>query len=132
MRLRNTTKIPNSTVREVVRLVKPPGIGNIDVMVKNTSGRVPVGAAYLEGSPWHATPNLFVVARIPERTPHDQRTYFDRIEMLVWMLAHEFRHIWQTKHPKGWRVWGARGQFSENDCDAYATRKVRDWRRRQA
>lgn len=52
----------------------------------------------------------------------------NRIEALVYVLAHELRHQWQAIHPKGWRVWGARGQYSERDADAYAIKMLRNWR----
>ncbi len=45
------------------------------------------------------------------------------------VTAHELRHLWQAQHPKGWRVWGSRGQYSERDADAYAIRMLRAWRR---
>ena len=50
-------------------------------------------------------------------------------EAVVALVAHEIRHLWQARHPKGWRVWGARGRMSERDADAYAIRKLREWRR---
>jgi hypothetical protein len=53
-----------------------------------------------------------------------------RDEALVHVLAHEFRHYWQYHHPgKRGKVWGARGLVSERDADAYAIRKMRQWRR---
>jgi len=71
----------------------------------------------------------------------------DKTEALMMVLAHEFRHLWQTdisdghnlperkaKHDKlkfkrrGY-VWGARGVLSNRDGDAYAIRKVREYRR---
>lgn len=45
-------------------------------------------------------------------------------------MAHEARHFWQHKVRKGWRVWGARGRYSEVDAEAYTIRKLREWRRR--
>ena len=54
---------------------------------------------------------------------------YSRIEALVLVTAHELRHLWQAQHPKGWRVWGSRGQYSERDADAYAIRMLRAWRR---
>jgi hypothetical protein len=56
-----------------------------------------------------------------------------REEALVHILAHEFRHLWQKNHPgKRGKVWGARGQYSDRDADAYAIRKTRQWRRMHA
>lgn len=54
----------------------------------------------------------------------------DRTEALVFVAAHELRHLWQAIVPRGRRVWGARGQYSERDCDAYALKMLRAWRRR--
>lgn len=51
-----------------------------------------------------------------------------REEALVHVIAHELRHLWQAKVKKGYRVWGARGQFSERDADAFeiARAKIRN------
>jgi hypothetical protein len=51
-----------------------------------------------------------------------------REEVIVHVIAHELRHLWHAKVKKGYRVWGARGQFSDKDADAYAIRKTREWR----
>jgi len=50
-------------------------------------------------------------------------------EAFVHVTAHELRHLWQYKHKKGWRVFGAKPGLSERDADAYAIRKVRKWRK---
>lgn len=55
----------------------------------------------------------------------------NQIEAFVYVLAHELRHLWQARVPRGRRVWGARSQFSERDADAYALRMLRAWRRRE-
>jgi hypothetical protein len=55
--------------------------------------------------------------------------YWTDHEHLLHLIAHEIRHVWQRKVRKGWRVWGARGQMSEKDADAFAIRTVRKWRR---
>jgi hypothetical protein len=53
-----------------------------------------------------------------------------REEAFIHVLAHEFRHYWQKTHrTKRGKVWGARGQYSNRDADAYAIRKTREWRR---
>jgi hypothetical protein len=56
--------------------------------------------------------------------------HLNREEHLVHLIAHELRHLWQYHHPKGWRVWGARGRYSERDADAYAIRETRAYHRR--
>jgi hypothetical protein len=50
----------------------------------------------------------------------------DEDENLVFMLAHELRHRWQSEHPS--RRYGSR-VTQEIDADAYAWHKVRAWRR---
>ena len=55
---------------------------------------------------------------------------FSDEEALVHVVAHELRHLWQARVKSGRRVWGARGQFSERDADAYGLACVRKWRRR--
>jgi hypothetical protein len=51
------------------------------------------------------------------------------MEALIMLVAHELRHLWQADHPKGWRVYGARGVYSERDADAYALQMLRKYRR---
>jgi hypothetical protein len=97
--------------------------------------------AYGYGSGYHETASPFVVVRIaktderarrrvmkprrPGYLPHD---YGSRVEALVFIMAHELRHLWQANHLRG-KVWGARGRFSERDADAYAIRMLRKFRR---
>jgi hypothetical protein len=53
-----------------------------------------------------------------------------REECLIHILAHELRHLWQRDHKRGW-VWGSKGRkSSERDADAFAIRKLREWRRK--
>ena len=63
-----------------------------------------------------------------------------REEAIILVMAHELRHLWQMDHRRrrtkegeaGERagVWGSRGQYSNRDADAYAIRKVREWRKK--
>ena len=142
MKIKNTSKLfTNEQVREIINFVKPSGIVNFDVMVKNSKGTY-AGYAYYRGSGYHATANPFVVIRLgsnhyPLNMKHEGKkggylsyNIYNNIELLVVLLAHELRHLWQAKIKRGWRVWGARGQFSERDADAYAIHKVREWRKK--
>lgn len=59
--------------------------------------------------------------------------FLSREEALVHIMAHELRHLWQKDHPeRRGRVWGARGQYSDRDADAYAIQKSRLWRKLHA
>lgn len=140
MQITNTTKIPTERIRELIRLVRPSGISNFDVMIKNYQYSGARGNAYYAGSSYHYSRRPFVVVSIQKSEagypmawkggngyiPH---ITLSREEDLLYVLAHELRHLWQKAHPKGWRIWGSRGQFSERDADAYAIKKVREYRK---
>lgn len=138
MQLTNTTNIPNGLVRELVRFAKPVGVSNFDVMLKKSARGGVRGRAYTKGSSYHYSARPFIVVAVGNATYPSKRKAFgaylpvlslDECEAVLHVLAHELRHLWQAKHAKGWRVWGAKGQFSERDADAYALRKVRQWRK---
>lgn len=74
MRIKNTTDLLNEDIRKIISFVRPSGISNFDVMVKN--GRVLVGKAYWRGSGYHSTANPFVVCRLPDdKYPRILKTY---------------------------------------------------------
>lgn len=141
MRLKNATDIPSDLIREIIRFVKPPGIKKFDVRVGNTRDHFK-GRAYSKGSAYHSTADPFVNVYVgpvqkfpsipyqPASSKYLPTPYMaSRVEALVFVMAHELRHLWQSRVPRGRRVWGARGQFSERDADAYAIRMLREWRR---
>ena len=143
MRLRNSTQIPNEMVRDVIRFVKPSGVSGFDVRLGYGSGIK--GKAYFAGSAYHTTAAPFIVCYVgstgafpvppgPVRSGgfgYLPRPYFaDAIEAFVYLAAHELRHLWQANVPRGRRVWGSRGQFSERDACAYGIRMLRAWRKR--
>ena len=143
MRIKNWSKIYSTDkLREVISFVKPSGISNFVVHLKNSKDNDWGGRAYWAGcSVGSSGGSPLIVVRIgkqkfpiPYKPPHGSGyltfKWFAQDELLVHFIAHELRHLWQAKHPKGYRVWGARGQFSERDADAYAIHKVREWRRR--
>lgn len=138
MRLRNTTGLSDELIRDIVRFVRPPGISRFDVEVRNSSTPSCRGRAYWGGSGYHDTADPFVVCRIGSGPYPRWGTGYgftgrfvlaSRVESLVWIMAHELRHLWQANHNRG-RVWGSRGRFSEIDCDAYALRMLRAWKNR--
>jgi hypothetical protein len=67
MRLRNSSGIPDETVRDVIRFVRPPGISKFDVMVKR-SDSVFGGMSYSAGSGYHMTADPFVTVRIGDES----------------------------------------------------------------
>jgi len=141
-RVRNYTDLDSALVREMVAFARPAQVRKFDVEVKN-HGRVGYrGRAYVHGTQYHdrwAQPLIVVSVqklRMGRFTnPRDAHGGYlpmprmTREEAVLVVLAHELRHLWQREVPKGWRVWGARGQYSERDADAYALRTLRRWRR---
>lgn len=150
MKLSNSTDIPNATIRAIVRAVRPTGIANFDVTIRNTKGKGCAGTAYTQGSGYHATANPFLVVRVA-RTDTLARcvraadggylpiVWGSRTEALLFVLAHELRHMWQAGgaldsrkrvvKPRRGMVYGSRGRFSERDADAYALQMLRKFRR---
>lgn len=147
MKLNNSTNIPNEVIREIISFVRPSGISKFDVELKNSKHAF-AGRAYMEGSSYHSSWSPFIVVRIGDekhfpyfdkkridylkskgRGGYLPQDFYTRLEAVTHLLAHELRHLWQAKHPKGWRVWGAKGKYSERDADAFAIQKVRQFRR---
>ena len=142
MKLSNSTDISNSTIRAIVRAVRPAGISNFDVTIRNTTRKGCAGRAYTNGSGYHETADPFLVVRVA-RTDALARSirqadggylpsvWGSRLEALLFVLAHELRHMWQAagQNPRRGMVYGARGRFSERDADAYALQMLRRYRR---
>jgi len=140
MKLENFTNLPNDWVRSIIRSVKPACVKNFDVMLKN--GKTFRGVAYDKGSYYHSDPDTPFIIVCMGKPTRKTGTFSlkrhgtdgkiklgDRQEIFVFIVAHELRHLWQAKVKKGHRVWGARGQFSEIDADAFAVHAVRMFRR---
>lgn len=139
MKIKNTNKrFGNELIRQVINFTRPPNISNFDVMIKSSKYAYSAHA-YSNGSGYHTTANPFIVVRIGEiKFPLIKiggkgylcMQVYTYTELLVMLIAHELRHLWQANVKRGYRVWGARGQFSERDADAYALHKLREWRRK--
>ena len=133
MAFTNTSHLSTAYLRKIIRFCAPSGVTDLNFRFTGTpsTGR----GIYF----WQR--NL-VVARLPVKVKFPQYfnsnpkgkgylpvTLFDCDEIAVYIIAHELRHAWHKLHPKGYRIWGSRGQYSERDADAWAIQKVRAWRR---
>lgn len=142
---RNYTDLPTDRVKAIYEAVCPPGLRAHDVNIKNHGRGGGRGVAYHEGSEYHPTRRPFVNVCVPKTDaesrytrPGDRGgggylpvTHGSRWEVLVYILAHELRHLWQAKakgKPRG-MVHGARGRFSERDASAYGLQMLRRYRR---
>jgi hypothetical protein len=142
MRIRNSTDFSVEKLREIIQVVRPPGISKFDVMVKNSRGSY-AGRAYSAGSEYHDRDCPFIVVRIGKAEEFPKKNYYrfkkgapdfwmlTREEGLVAVMAHELRHLYQAKarNRRGYFP-KTRGKFSEVDADCYALNRLRAWRRR--
>lgn len=138
MRLKNYTKMDADWLRKMISSVKPSNVSKFDISFKNCAWGNR-GRAYWAGCSYHATNAPLVIVSLAPKTLVPYRTsdkggyigftLYSQREIAVFITAHELRHLWQAKIKSGYRVWGARGQFSERDADAYAIHKVRQYRR---
>jgi hypothetical protein len=148
MKIQNTTDISNKRIRQMIDLL---GFGsNVGTLLRVTNGSTEYhGKAYTGGlCGWAKRSEDYnrphVIVRIGKENMFPYRSWSDtkpqggyissliltREEVLVQVIAHELRHLWQRTHKgKRGKVWGARGQYSDKDADAYAIRKTREWRR---
>lgn len=140
-RLRNYTDIPTSLIRTMLAFCQPSNVTGIDVRISNLGGNGYRGRAYPEGSACHDRACPFIIvsvqrgSRVKPRAAHGgylPRPPMTREEAVLFVLAHELRHLWQAKVRRGRRVWGSRGVYSERDADAYGLRALRHWRRGEA
>ncbi len=130
MRLKNTTDIPDETIRSLIRDITGGNIPLNEVKIWNASSGGS-GRAH----PWMKN----IMVKVPETERKARRvwqahgaylthTIGSRMEALVQILAHEIRHVWRCDHQNG-KVWGSRGKYSERDADAFGIRMLRKFRR---
>lgn len=139
MKFKNTTRIPDSLLREVIRFCCPASVTKYSIWFKNYRPDAKKAVAFC-GRAYCCRSH--VVCRIPrfirlkapyltEAQPGGYRPWnaYTYEEALVGIVAHELNHLAQFKNPRLYRrTWGARGRLSEIDCDTYALRMIRAWR----
>jgi hypothetical protein len=137
MKVINTTAVPTERIKEILAVVTPPGVAGYQLRITKTN-RGTRGYAWFSQNKIvirYAAERANLGRRGPRPPCRPKRGYLptpwfgSNEEYLVYIIAHELRHLWQARVPRGRRVWGARGQFSERDADAYAIRMLRAWRR---
>ena len=131
MKIKNTSKYHIDLIRSVIKFARPIGISNFDVVVKDRPQS-------FSGRAWGRFKILIRMSKGTIKYPlktnyrpgkgYINSVLYSDMETLVHVTAHELRHIWQKNHRRG-RVWGSKGISSERDADAYAIRKVREYRR---
>lgn len=143
MRIKSThPRFSIDFIREVVNFVKPSGVVNFDIWVKNSKPGTFRGRAYAKGTSFHSRHCPYVVIRIGEREyPFKFRyvgrseafpeiEYLNEEEFFVALVAHELRHLWQgkMKNKRGYYK-GSKGKYSEFDCEMYALEMLGKWRK---
>lgn len=140
MRIRNTHKVfSTELIREIINFVRPPDITDFDVWIKN-SRRGFAGKAYCYGCSYHDRMCPYILVRVGTyKYPMVHRyrgmktspaiTLMDWHDTLVYLIAHELRHLWQAKakNKRGYYR-GSKGRFSEIDTVSYGKSMLIKWR----
>ena len=143
MKTINTSTFSDDFIKCVVTFVKPKGLRRFRLHVKNSKSSY-AGRTYQNGmhSKYVNINCPLVVVRIGKKSNFPvlnnkypklkEAPYYDlmsREEALVHTIAHELRHVWQSKRknhsgyfPK------TRGQYSEIDAEQFALRALNYWR----
>lgn len=131
------------TVRNILKDERGPLSGHayansIEVWVTNNENAFPRKIDYSWKVSWEKDDDGKTVVKEKDEKRRGKLGYYlpqlllSREEALVSVIAHEYRHIWQRNHNlKKDRVWGSKGKSSERDCDAYAIKMTRAWRRKE-
>jgi len=132
MELKNTSRLPDQFIRGAFRFIVPKtAVRPKRVVVRHTR----------KAFHGHARPgHLYVWVDVGgqehypfTREPIKGRGYLgvqlaSPEEALVYVLAHELRHLWQFWNPNLMRLGGGRGRLSERDADTFAQLVLDDWR----
>ena len=135
--LKNTSTIDGRTVRRIIRFVLEhlPRMMPLAVRVQDNRKDWVNGHA----SPWASAvllkvPKMKRLRLVPYQYAHLKKKVYwlwNRIEILVYLAAHEIRHVWQQQFPKSGRYPNSRGKFSEVDTESFAIHILRAWRKTQ-
>lgn len=133
MKFENHTEIDSKKLKEMIRFCKPNGVTNYRIVFKHRNSN----GGGISANAWGCSYRIVVRighSRYPRIVNNCGKGYIPHLvldldEHLVGVIAHELRHLWQSRYRKGHRVWGSRGVFSERDADAYCIRKIREWRK---
>lgn len=148
MRIRkNTTDFSKEFLHEVFNFCKPVGVKStkIDLYVGLTA-RLRHGHMELKSFGWDSNRIVLFIQDTKKQTfGFPVKTYrtskqikrgylgfilLSRVEVLVDIMSHELRHVYQENKKHKIKVFGfKRTKFSERDADSYALRTVRKWRR---
>lgn len=106
---------------------KDLGLDDFQMGFKNSSKDY-WGRCYPRGCMRHTQP--YIVIRVgkniyPMTMGYSGKGYIphqvnSQEELIISLIAHEMRHIWQAKYPSLPRLGGGRGKFSEKDADTFA------------
>lgn len=128
----NTTNVPDAVIEAMIAACTPPGTKPHPVHIRTASTSYGASGTYTHHKRVSVT--LGSIDRRYVQDGRDGAGYLSGIvigsrgESLLFVLAHELRHAWQSSHLQG-KVWGSRGRYSERDADAWALHMLRRARR---
>jgi hypothetical protein len=136
VKLNNTTQFTDKMVRRVFRFVAGKQgytkfVDELQVSPAEPGSRWRgVCKPYMgEIKLWVARPSRFPYTRPALPGGYIKIQTKTDVEALVYVAAHEFRHIWQSMHDSP-RLGGGRKGLSERDADTYAAQLIEKWRKR--
>jgi len=145
--LRNTTDLPEEFIELTMLAVTPQGLNDYDLRCRNSKKHAFAGRAFVTGkTPFGDNGIPLVIVRLGAHSRFPMLvTKFkgntrnvtpvklaNKEEAFVYTAAHEIRHCWQYQNPRAPRLNGGRGKLSEVDANAYALRKLYEFRQEQA
>lgn len=147
LRIKNTTNLSTKDIRAIANFCMPDNVMPITWRLTVTNCRYAYRGRYLTS---RMRPGVLVRIGNDKRFPMRANLYqyaqhkgkkvclANRTEALVYVLAHELRHLWQqhglmkaSMFPVG-SVRNSKGRFSEVDTEAYAVHTLRAWRKWKA
>lgn len=130
LQITNQSGVPDRLVQRLAKFAVPPSTGRVNVLLRDRLRVYPYEATcYAAARPAIVEINLNRQTEYPYRHRHDPvhrargSLDFGRLlgpeELLLGLLAHEFRHAWQAKHGK---------PLDETDADRWALSRLARWR----
>lgn len=140
MKLVNTSGLKNDELRELIRFAKPTGLTGFEIRITRSNayrgraynyGRTQVGYCNVRRGKKVSYPYSFG-ARGRGYLPV---TCNSETEILLYLIAHELRHLWQYLHidsKRGWNNtkhfrWNSR-PYREYDACTYGNMIIEKWR----
>lgn len=130
-------RLPKTKIEKIICFVTPKGLKLPAIIIKPARGEWLIDGIYyandheilLKVAKYSDFPFKMTVSKKEKKKGYmDGFSLKNKQEALVYLLAHEIRHVWQAKHPTAKRMGRRKNKYSESDADIYAVNKLNQWR----